>query len=53
MQSSTGSCSFYSVFFTVKKDNLMLFVVDKPYNPMLNSGAIMACALILDLIKPK
>ena len=26
---------------------------DKPHNPMLNSGAMMSCALMLELMEPK
>ena len=28
-------------------------MTDKPHNPMLNGGAIMSCALILNNIEPK
>ena len=33
-------------------NELTLDFNDKPHNPLLNSGAIMSCAILLSLVKP-
>ena len=32
---------------------LLIHITDKPHNPLLNSGAIMSCAILLNLVKPE
>ncbi len=39
-------------FPTYVRIPLTIFVKDKPHNPLVNSGAIMSVALLLNLVRP-
>lgn len=32
---------------------LILFIIEKPHNPMINAGAIITCSLLKTLVKPE
>ena len=45
-----GTCSHYILLKHLNSKNIFL---DKPHNPLVNSGAIMSAAILLNVLNPQ